>query len=314
MASVFTQNLGLEEPALGDYVNSWNVPNNANFTLLDQVVGSSTSVALSNADVTLTIAQAAYHTIVLTGALTADIQLILPGAIGGRRYIWNQCSGSNAVTVWNGVTDTGPGVVVPQGLLVPVILTAGRAYQDSYGAVPPGVIHSYVSFPAPPGFLLCYGQAVSTSTYDLLFAAIGYTYGGGGGTFVIPDTRGRILAGADDMGGSAAGRLSGYSFGVTGGQQMHQLGVGEIPSHSHVDAGHGHGVTDPQHTHTFTQVAGAGVIAGGGTSFGTQTATTSASSTGISIQAGNANIQNTGGGGSHNNIQPTMAVNHIIRF
>lgn len=57
---------------------------------------------------------------------------------------------------------------------------------------------------------MCFGQAVSRTTYAALFAAIGTAYGAGDGstTFNVPDMRGRVAAGKDDMGGTAAGRLN----------------------------------------------------------------------------------------------------------
>ncbi|MFZ0052039.1 MAG: tail fiber protein [Desulfobaccales bacterium] len=106
-------------------------------------------------------------------------------------------------------------------------------------SIPAGVIVPYAGSTAPSGWLLCYGQQVSTSTYANLYAAIGTTYGSGSGTFGIPDLRGRAAFGADAMGGTAAGRLgSGNTGGITGsatlgasgGQQSHTLTTAEIPS------------------------------------------------------------------------------------
>jgi microcystin-dependent protein len=61
------------------------------------------------------------------------------------------------------------------------------------------------------GTLLAYGQAISRTAYAGLFAAYSTTYGVGDGstTFNLPDLRGRVAAGKDDMGGAAASRLSG---------------------------------------------------------------------------------------------------------
>jgi microcystin-dependent protein len=61
------------------------------------------------------------------------------------------------------------------------------------------------------GTLLAYGQAISRTAYAGLFAAYSTTYGVGDGstTFNLPDLRGRVAAGKDDMGGAAASRLTG---------------------------------------------------------------------------------------------------------
>ena len=51
-----------------------------------------------------------------------------------------------------------------------------------------------------------------------MFTAIGTTYGVGDGstTFALPDMRGRIAAGQDDMGGTSANRLTGAGSGFDG--------------------------------------------------------------------------------------------------
>lgn len=73
-----------------------------------------------------------------------------------------------------------------------------------------GTVLPFAGSTAPTGWLLCYGQAISRTTYANLFAVIGTTYGVGDGstTFNLPDLRGRIAAGKDNMGGSAAGVLT----------------------------------------------------------------------------------------------------------
>src|SRR5271154_2279840 len=96
MVSVFTPILNLNAPALGDDVNTWGAPIlNSNFTVLDQVVGSSASINLGSGGTTvLTNVQAAYMFLALTGALTSNAVLQLPSGFGGRRYIWPQTSGA----------------------------------------------------------------------------------------------------------------------------------------------------------------------------------------------------------------------------
>lgn len=80
-----------------------------------------------------------------------------------------------------------------------------------------GTVLPFAGSAAPIGWLLCYGQAVSRTTYANLFAAIGTAYGAGDGstTFNVPDLRGRVAAGKDDMGGTAASRLNVSTTGTT---------------------------------------------------------------------------------------------------
>lgn len=104
--------------------------------------------------------------------------------------------------------------------------------------VPAGAMFGYAGSAAPSGYLLCYGQAVSRTTYADLFAAISTTYGAGDGstTFNLPDRRGRIDVGKDNMGGSAANRvtngasgITGITLGATGGAETVTLAANNVP-------------------------------------------------------------------------------------
>jgi microcystin-dependent protein len=178
--------------------------------------------------------------------------------------------------------------------------------------VPSGVVLPFAGGAAPAGFLLCFGQAVSRATYADLFAAIGTTYGAGDGstTFNVPDLRGRVAAGKDDMGGGGAGRITGSgqagingtTLGAAGGAQDNTLDTTRIPAHSH-------GYSDPGHAHSFLQgdSTPASFTSRAGEGDGNNNYFTSTTGSGVGIT-----ISNAGGGGAHNNTQPTIILNHII--
>jgi len=92
-------------------------------------------------------------------------------------------------------------------------------------SLPVGIIIPFAGGTTPSGWLLCFGQAVSRSTYSALFGVIGEQYGAGDGTttFNVPDLRGRTAAGRDNMGGTAASRLT---QGVLGGNPNSLGGAG----------------------------------------------------------------------------------------
>lgn len=108
----------------------------------------------------------------------------------------------------------------------------------------PGVVLDYAGTTAPVGYLLAYGQAISRTTYADLYNVIGTTYGVGDGstTFNLPDLRGRVVAGKDDMGGSSANRLTtpldGDVLGGTNGNELHtHLAYVEIAGGTSIPSG-----------------------------------------------------------------------------
>jgi microcystin-dependent protein len=215
--------------------------------------------------------------------------------------------------------------------------------------VPTGSILPYAGASAPSSYLLCDGSAVSRTTYAALFAALGGAgspYGAGDGTttFNVPDLRGRVVAGRDNMGGTAASRLSsvinGSTLGVSGGAERHTLSSSEsgMPSHSTLgDGGHTHsvGTVSSDHTHGVnangfeTRIIGissnaygtaVGVWADGGSlairgSHGHSTGGISANHT-HSVTGGSHthSVSAANASAGHANVQPTLVTNYIIKI
>ncbi|MDW9859442.1 hypothetical protein GOC57_11695 [Sinorhizobium meliloti] len=158
-----------------------------------------------------------------------------------------------------------------------------------------------------PWWLPCYGQTVLTADYPALFAKLGTRYGGNGTTtFGIPDARGRVLAGLDNMGGTSANRLTGTGFtgglngdvlGGTGGSQRHTLTEDELAAHGHVATS---GTASPD-LDGFADLGGAQT--GGG---GSRVAAGGGSSVPVDAHSHPITVQSTGGGKPHNNVQPTI--------
>ncbi len=254
---------------------------------------------------------------------------------------------------------SGPGLELAIGALIqgtPYVATYYNAtgewiLQSAFASaiVPLGVALPFFAGALPgSNFAFPFGQAISRTTYASLFTLFGTTYGAGDGstTLNIPDLRGYVLAGKDDMGGAAASRITaahsgiaGNTLGAAGGQETVTLVTGQLPVHSHGvnDPTHGHGVSDPTHAHAVsdpTHAHGMGNVstsnttvgAGGGTAgAGVGAANTQAAATGISINAAatgvsvNAaatgiSIGNAGSGLEHQNMPPTRICNFIMRI
>lgn len=94
--------------------------------------------------------------------------------------------------------------------------------------VPPGTMTMFAGATAPAGYLLCDGASYSTTTYASLFAVIGYTYGGSGSTFAMPDMRGRFAEGVS----AGVSNISDKALGQAGGEETHTLSVDQLPPHN----------------------------------------------------------------------------------
>lgn len=147
--------------------------------------------------------------------------------------------------------------------------------------VPTGAYFPFAGTAAPTGFLIADGAAVSRTTYAALFTVLGTTYGVGDNstTFNLPNLKGRVAVGVDST------QTEFTPIAKTSGAKTHTLLTTEMPSHTH----------------------GIG-FNGSGANAGTSVAIPAAGS--ASTYASVA----TGGGGAHNNLQPYITTNYIIKI
>ena len=145
----------------------------------------------------------------------------------------------------------------------------------------------------PAGYAECNGQLLPISQNTALFSLLGTTYGGDGRTtFALPDLRDRVPVGA----GQGPG-LSMYVQGQTGGEASHALTLAEMPLHTHtLFADSGEGTSAHPEALTFARIPERVPVYAG-----SPTATA----------APNA-IGTTGGGATHNNLQPYLGLKYVI--
>ena len=214
-------------------------------------------------------------------------------------------------------TTAGGGVFLPAG----------------FGPIP----WSGVNGTVPIGWLLCDGASYPTASYPDLFAAIGYTYGGGGANFNVPDMRGTVPAGMDDMGAEYTLSLTGPAGNITAGAadslggffgaDTHTLTEGELARHDHSGStdsdSHSHsGTTDSDGNHRHSGGGNAGCAQGSGDnnlmSCGRQNTGFAGShdhsfDTDSDSHSHSLNINNAGSNNPHNNVQPTRFFGYIIK-
>ena len=130
-----TTNLALNQPAYNS--SAWDVPLNNNETILDNQLAGTTSIALTGSNVTLTspntsgTGQTQSMRIVLTGTLSANVQVIIPSGISGKWIIYNTTSGAYSVTIASG--GGGSTVVAPQGYNINIYSDGTNVLSDNDG-------------------------------------------------------------------------------------------------------------------------------------------------------------------------------------
>jgi microcystin-dependent protein len=151
------------------------------------------------------------------------------------------------------------------------------------GGVPSGAIMPFAGSTAPSGWLSADGTSYSTTAYPNLFAAIGYTYGGSGGSFNVPNAKGVFLRGAGTQ------TIGGLNYTGTQGTTQNDT-----------TKKNGLGITDPTHQHQTAStsdsnagtngpipvVNGVGGVRVGVNSNSEGAFSTSFSSTGITLNGG----------------------------
>jgi len=149
------------------------------------------------------------------------------------------------------------------------------------------IIWAGSSPPDEGSVLLCDGSHVSSVDYPDLWLVIGLTYGGTGSTdFALPDLVGRVAIGAS----------VGHPLAESDSQDTHTLTIAEMPSHDHTTQPH-------NHTEITAVNADATVLL--------NLTPRAVPGTGNTVNA-TVDVDNTGGGDGHNNMQPYLSLNYYI--
>ena len=244
----------------------------------------------------------------ITG-LTADRMLEIEG---GSVVDGEVVAGNLILTKHDGTTiDAGP-VLGPQGPQGPV----GPASISSI----PGEIKLWPNTVLPEQanyghWVWADGAVYVVATYPIAaghIAAQWRTFAGasdpGGSNFRVPDLRGLAPVGLDAMpGGARANRMTrAVAITIAGrtGEETHIVTVAEMPAH-------GHGINDPGHVHPIRYDRGSGPYQGAVSGLNYNQADQMFPE--FSAQTG-ITINNNGGGGAHENVQPTVFVPYIVKL
>lgn len=175
MASTYTTNKSIEKPGNGDYVNTWNVPVNGDFDIIDASLGGTTTLNATGATGTVTLTDTQYRppTVIVTGVLTANVTYRVPNGVGGQWVVFNNTTGAFSITFDSG--GGGTSVVVPQGQKILI-------YSD--------------------GTNVALGVTVTTATAGGSSGQVQYNSGGGlaGSSNLTYDGTGNLVLGATALG------------------------------------------------------------------------------------------------------------------
>lgn len=217
---------------LGSNLLKWNTvyATNANITALAATTLNFTSLVDT---ATTTITKFDTDT-----ALAADSNSRLPTQHAVKTFV------DDAITVLQVQLDNFPSVdpdgtlsansntnISTQKAVKTYVDTAVSALNNVYANryVPTGAVFHVVMSTAPTGFLVCNGAGVSRTFYPDLFAAIGYSFGGSGNTFNLPDLRGEFIRGWDNgrgididrtLGSAQADMFGTHNHGMPGDDQL----------------------------------------------------------------------------------------------
>jgi|688.fasta_scaffold31852_11 microcystin-dependent protein len=239
-------------------------------------------------------------------SLTTHVQQLLTqySSSGSDLRQWVRLWNGTAWTNWSSTAHLTDSEVVADKIASSAVTFAKLATDVLQVLVPIGSVLPYAGSSAPSSqWLVCNGSAVSRSTYSALFGVLSTTFGSGNGstTFNLPDLRGRTAVGVN-----TASYLT--TLGATAGSAD-----AIVVSHTHT-ATSTSSVTDPGHSHTYSRFETPSSTSGMNTSGlkTDQTRTTSTSTTGITVST-STTVNSTGSDGTNANLQPSIALNYIIR-
>lgn len=300
MASTYSPSLRITLIGDGEQSGTWGATTNTNLgSIIEQAITGVQTITLSGTTYTLSsfdgsVDEARNQVLIFTGVLSANCTVTAPSvektyvvvnnttggfavnmttaagtplAINNGRSSYIYCDGTNFYAVGSSNNVDGNLNVTGNADIGGNLNVTGTINASNVGIIPGGIL-MWPTAVAPTGFLICNGASVATATYPTLFAAIGYTFGGAGSVFNLPNYTDRMPIGAG----------SSYALAATGGAATSSISTSNMPSHTHSFSGsvsvsisgttsdvsnlHQHGVNTSPTISSFTASYSGGVDTG----------------------------------------------------
>jgi microcystin-dependent protein len=183
--------------------------------------------------------------------------------------------------------------------------TIGKIKEDGFELIPVGTILPYAGSTEPPGYIFCDGRSIlrtpTNNIYFKLSQVLGVTYGGNINSSIVPDLRCRVPVGSGTLSETSSGVpvVSAKSIGTKGGQEKIKLTKNEMPTHNHTGTTTGYNYTHaklPGNNFASNHLCG-----------------WYAPSEAVNVNHTHG-IPDDGGDQPHNNMQPYLVINYIIKY
>lgn len=281
MASTYSPSLRITLIGDGEQSGTWGTTTNTNLgSIIEQAITGVQTITLSGTSYTLStfdgsVDESRNQVLVFAGVLSANCTVTAPSvektyvvvnnttggfavnmttsagtplAVLNGRSTYIYCNGTDFFAVGSSNSVDGNLSVSGNADIGGNLNVTGTINASNVGIIPGGILMWPTSV-APSGFLICNGAGIATATYPALFATIGYTFGGSGSVFNLPNYVNRMPIGAGST----------YALAATGGVTSVALSTTNMPAHTHTFSGSGSGgaqtnnatanLVDPGHSH-----------------------------------------------------------------
>lgn len=198
---------------------------------------------------------------------------------------------STELNVLDGITASTTELNYVDGVTSAIQTQIDTLTSNLSSAVPTGTVSMFAGSSAPTGYLLCDGSSFSSGTYSALASVLGDTYGThSGSTYYLPNLKGKVAVGKDSS------QTEFDTLGETGGEKTHALTESEMPRHNH-------GVNPAM------------IVGGGSGGINAYAPTGNSPSANVTTYytGGSGSDQSASNGVAHNNLQPYIVLNYIIK-